>query len=326
MNSNRRAFISGLAALSLAGFAYGVHAQSWPAKPITLVVAFPAGGDTDVVARIYAEKLSTLLGQPVVVQNKPGAAGVLGHSYVARAKPDGYTLAFAPNPLVITQHVYQVSPNQSFDPVTDFSPVIQDDVIPLVMIANPESGIKTVAQLVEAAKKDPSLTFATPGAGTTMQVVGEMLNRAAGIALTHIPYRGTAPVINDALGNQFTVGWVTSGAAMQHIQSGRLIALATSSPERIKAMPSVPTLLEEGYDISLDAWQGLLGPAGLPEHIVSTLNRHMNDIIKLPDVSARLLNMGIEPLGGTPEDFRRRITEDNALYERLTKEYSIRVH
>ena len=324
MTFNRRAFIGGLATLAWAGYAAAASSAPWPARPITLVVAYPAGGDTDAVARMYAEKLSVMLGQPVVVDNKPGAGGMIGHNLVAKAKPDGYTLLMAPNPLVITQHVLKVSPSQSYDPVKDFSPIVQDDAIPLVLITNPSSGIKSVADLVKAARANPDLNYASPGNGSPMHVVGEMLNRAAGIKLSHVPYRGTAPVITDALGGHVTVAWVTSGAAMEYVRSGRLIALATASPSRIQAMPSVPTLSESGYDIKLTAWQGLLGPKDLPADIVARLNKHMNDILKTPEVRNRLLGMGIEPVGGSPADFGRRIAEDNALYGRLTKEYGIR--
>ena len=324
MTFNRRAFIGGLATLAWAGHAAAAGNPPWPARPITLIVAFPAGGDTDAVARMYAEKLSVLLGQPVVVDNKPGAGGMIGHNLVAKAKSDGYTLLMAPNPLVITQHVLKVSPSQSYDPVKDFSPIVQDDAIPLVLITHPASGIKSVAELVAAARANSGLTYASPGNGSPMHVVGEMLNRAAGIKLSHVPYRGTAPVITDALGGHVTVAWVTSGAAMEYVRSGRLIALATASPSRIQAMPSVPTLGESGYDIKLTAWQGLLGPKDLPADIVARLNKHMNDILKTPEVRNRLLGMGIEPMGGSPADFGRRIAEDNALYGRLTKEYGIR--
>lgn len=329
MKSSKRRFARGLAALfavtGTPGIASTALSQGWPGKPITLVVAFPPGGDTDTVARLYAEKLSAALETPVIVDNRPGAGGLIGHAQAARARPDGNTLVWAPSPLVIAQHVLKVSPGSTFDPVGDFTPIIQDDDIPLVLVTSPARGFKDVAELVAAAKQDASLTYATPGAGSPMHVVGEMLNRAAGIKLVHVPYKGSAPVVADALGNHFTVGWTTSGAVMHHIESGKLVALATASPQRLKSLPSTPTLIEAGYDIKLTAWQGLLGPKGLPQDVVTTLNRLMNNILVMPEVVSHLRSMGIEPVGGTPEDFARRIAGDNALYGRLVREFNIRV-
>jgi tripartite-type tricarboxylate transporter receptor subunit TctC len=324
MNVHRRTFVTGLAALAAAGATGLAAAQSWPSRPISIVVAYSAGGDTDAMARLYAEKLSTALGRSVIVENKPGAGGTIGHAFVARSKPDGHTLVLAPNPLVITPHVLRPSAGSEFDPVRDFTPIIQDNTIPLVMITNPNSGIKSLAQLVEAARANPKLSYASTGSGSPMHVVGEMLNREAGVQLVHVPYKGTAPVVNDVLGGHIAVGWVTPGAVMEHVRAGRLVALATASPNRLQAMPAVPTLKEAGYNIELTAWMGLLGPSGLPGDIVAVLNKHMNDILRMPDVRERMLSLGIEPVGGSPAVLARRIAEDNALYGRLTKEFGIR--
>ena len=300
-------------------------AQSWPAKPVTLVVAYPAGGDTDAIARTYAEKLAQRLGQPVLVDNRPGASGMIGNAWVAKAPADGYTLLFTPSTFPIAQHVLKAGPGVAHDVVKDFTPIVKTGNIPVLMVTAPTSGIQTVAQLVAGAKAGKAFTYGTPGAGSPMHIAGELFNKDAGVAIAHAPYRGVAPVVNDTLGGHVSVGWITPGAVAAHIAAGKLVPLAVAERQRTKLMPNVPTFLELGYrDMDVSAWMGLLGPKALPAEVVQTLNRHFNEILKMPDVQARMAALGIEPVGGEPAVLARQIAEDDQRFGKLVREFGIR--
>jgi len=300
-------------------------AQSWPAKPITLVVAYPAGGDTDAIARTYAEKLAQRLGQPVLVDNRPGASGMIGNAWVAKAPADGYTLLFTPSTFPIAQHVLKAGPGVAHDVVKDFTPIVKTGNIPVLMVTAPTSGIQTVAQLVAGAKAGKAFTYGTPGAGSPMHIAGELFNKDAGVAIAHAPYRGVAPVVNDTLGGHVSVGWITPGAVAAHIAAGKLVPLAVAERQRTKLMPNVPTFLELGYrDMDVSAWMGLLGPKAMPAEVVQTLNRHVNEILKMPDVQARMAALGIEPVGGEPAVLARQIADDDQRFGKLVREFGIR--
>ncbi|MDT4822414.1 hypothetical protein FQZ97_556130 [compost metagenome] len=300
-------------------------AQSWPAKPITLVVAYPAGGDTDAIARTYAEKLAQRLGQPVLVDNRPGASGMIGNAWVAKAPADGYTLLFTPSTFPIAQHVLKAGPGVAHDVVKDFTPIVKTGNIPVLMVTAPTSGIQNVAQLVAGAKAGKAFTYGTPGAGSPMHIAGELFNKDAGVAIAHAPYRGVAPVVNDTLGGHVSVGWITPGAVAGHIAAGKLVPLAVAERQRTKLMPNVPTFLELGYrDMDVSAWMGLLGPKALPAEVVQTLNRHVNEILKMPDVQARMAALGIEPVGGEPAVLARQIADDDQRFGKLVREFGIR--
>ena len=315
-----------LAASSLALLAAGgAMAQVWPARPITIVVSYPAGGDTDAVARIYAEKLSLRVGQPVLVDNRPGASGMIGNAWVAKAAPDGYTLLFTPSTFPIAQHVLKAGPGVAHDVVKDFTPIVKTGNIPLLLVTAPSTGIKNVAQLVADARAGKALSYGTPGAGSPMHIAGELFNKDAGTQIAHAPYRGVAPVVNDALGGHVGVGWITPGAVAGHIASGKLVALAVAERQRTKLMPGVPTLIELGYkDVDVSAWMGLLGPKGMPAELVQALNRHFNEVLKMPDVQARMAALGIELVGGAPSVLAQQIADDDQRFGKLVKEFGIR--
>ena len=316
--------IAALAALAVLG-ATGAWAQGYPNKPVTIVVAYPAGGDTDAIARVYAEKLSAKLGQQVLVDNRPGASGTIGNASVAKAAADGYTLLFTPSTFPIAQHVLKLSPNTAHDVVKDFTPIIKTGNIPLLLVTSPSTGIKDMKQLLAEAKAGKAFTYGSPGAGSPMHIGAEMLNKAAGVNITHVPYRGVAPVVNDALGGHVAVGWITPGAVGQHLGAGKLLPLAVAERERTKLLPNVPTLIELGYkDLYVSAWMGLLGPKGLPADIVRTLNAHFNDILKMPDVQAKMAALGIEPIGGDGAVLAKQIAEDDERFGKLVKEFGIR--
>ena len=300
-------------------------AKSWPAKPVTLVVAYPAGGDTDAIARTYAEKLAQRLGQPVLVDNRPGASGMIGNAWVAKAPADGYTLLFTPSTFPIAQHVLKAGPGVAHDVVKDFTSIVKTGNIPVLMVTAPTSGIQNVAQLVAGAKAGKAFTYGTPGAGSPMHIAGELFNKDAGVAIAHAPYRGVAPVVNDTLGGHVSVGWITPGAVAGHIAAGKLVPLAVAERQRTKLMPNVPTFLELGYrDMDVSAWMGLLGPKAMPAEVVQTLNRHVNEILKMPDVQARMAALGIEPVGGEPAVLARQIADDDQRFGKLVREFGIR--
>jgi tripartite-type tricarboxylate transporter receptor subunit TctC len=213
VNSLKRTTLAAaVATVAIAAMPSVAIAQAWPAKPITIVVSYPPGGDTDVIMRAYAEKLSQRLGQSVVIDNKPGASGTIGNSFVAKSAPDGYTFLFTPNTFAIAQHVLKVSPSVAHDVNKDFTPVIKTGNIPLLLFTNNTSGIKDMRGFIAEAKSGKIVNYGSPGAGSPMHIAAEMLNKDAGIKTTHVPYRGVAPLIPDVISGNVTVGWVTPGA------------------------------------------------------------------------------------------------------------------
>lgn len=325
MHPTRRLTLSLAAAAGALLLAGPAAAQAWPTKPVTIVVGYPAGGDSDAMARIYAEKLTARLGQQVLVDNRPGASGTSGASMVAKAPADGYTLLFVPSTFAIAQHVLKLAPGNTHDVTADFSPIVKTGNIPLLAVASPGSGVKDMKQFIAEARAGKPYNYGTPGAGSPMQIAGEMLNKDAGIKVVHVPYRGVAPLVTDLLGSHVTVGWVTPAVAMQYLPSGKLVALAVADRQRTKLLPEVPTMIELGYkDMEVSAWMGLLGPKGLPPEIVRTLNAHMNEILKMPDVVAKMTSLGIEPLGGEPAVLARQIAGDNERFGKIIKEFGIK--
>ena len=324
MKKTRRhalAFALCTAAACLAGPTW---AQTWPTKPITLVVAYPAGGDTDALARLFAEKLSTRLGQPVVVDNRPGASGVIGSSYVAKAPADGYTLLVAPSTFSIAQIVLKTGAGAGYDVVNGFTPIIQTALMPLFLVSGPASGAKSLKDVVVTAKSSQALSYASPGSGSPMHILGEMFNKSAGLSIKHVPYKGVAPAINDVLGGHVPLTVVTYGPIAPYLASGKVTPLAVADKARSPLAPNVPTLAELGYkDIEVVAWNGIFAPKGLSPEIVKTLNGHFNEILKMPDVAAKMAVFGALPLGGTPETLARTNAADFERFGRVIKELGI---
>ncbi|KWR90672.1 Bug family tripartite tricarboxylate transporter substrate binding protein [Cupriavidus sp. IDO] len=297
---------------------------AYPNKPITIVVAYPAGGDVDVLARLFAEKLGTRLKQSVVVENRTGAAGTIGSAYVARANPDGYTLLVAPNTVAIAPLVLKAGTGASYDVQHDFTPVSQIGTQSLFVVVNKGSGITKVSDLVARARAGKVETYATPGNGSPMHIMGELFNKSAGVKINQVPYRGLAPAIVDVLGGQVPVTFVTYGAVAQYVGNGSLVPLAVAGLKRSPFAPNVPTLAELGYkDVEIGAWQAMLGPKGMPPEIVRTLNTHMNEILKMPDVIARMATIAVTPAGGDPAALSKLIAADTTRYTKIVKEFGI---
>jgi tripartite-type tricarboxylate transporter receptor subunit TctC len=320
MKVSRKLFLAlGVLAGGLWGSA--VHAQApaptYPTKPITIVVSYPAGGDTDAMARLFAEKLSARLGQSVIVDNRPGAGGTVGNTYVGRAAPDGYTLLFTPNPFTTAPLVMKLGAAASYDVVNGFTPVIHSANQAVLLVANPSSGIRSVADLVAQAKAGKPLSYGTPGAGSPMHIAGEWLNREAGIQVQHVPYRGVAPSVTDVVAGHIPLAYVTLGPVAQYVASGKLVALAISDAKRSPLLPNVPTLAELGYkDIDSGAWNGLFAPRNTPAAVVNVLNANLNEILRMPDVIAKMGTFGAAPVGGPPSAMAKVNASD---YERLGK-------
>jgi tripartite-type tricarboxylate transporter receptor subunit TctC len=327
MKTTRRQVLSttacvAAAALSLFGMGSAL-AQSYPSKPITIVVSYPAGGDTDAMARLYAEKLSTRLGQPVLVENKPGASGAIGSTYVSKAPADGYTLLLAPSTFSIAPLVLKTGSGASYDVLNGFASIVQTSVQPLFIVASSGAGVKDVRELV-AMSKAKATSYASPGSGSPMHILGEMFNKTSGAKLAHVPYRGVAPAVNDLLGGHVPVTFITYGPVAPHIATGKVVVLAVADPQRSSLAPTVPTLAELGFkDVEVGAWQGLFGPKALPADIVKLLNSHLNDILKMPDVVAKMAVFGALPVGGEPARLEKANATDHTRFEKIIKDLGI---
>lgn len=317
MRHARRHFVGATLLLLGLGAASAAVAAPYPSKPITMVVAYPPGGDTDAMARMYADKLSARLKQPVIVENRPGAGGVVGNTYVGRAAPDGYTLLFTPNPFTVAPMVLRLAPANSYDPLNGFTPVAQTGTQAVILVAHPSAGVKTAKEMIAAAKAGKSFTYGSPGAGSPMHIAGEWLNRAAGVQIQHVPYRGVAPAVNDVVAGHVNFAYVTLGPVAQYINTGKLIALAVTDARRTPLLPNVPTLAELGYkDVVVGAWHGVMAPKGTPADIVKVLNDQLNDIVKMPEIAEKMATFGAAPVGGAPAVLERVNASD---YERLGK-------
>jgi len=324
MKFDRRLILSSAIAAACATVAPAALAQAYPTKPITVVVAYPPGGDTDATARMLAEKLSQRLKQTVIVDNKPGAGGTLGNSLVGRAPADGYTLLFTPNPFTTAPMVMKLSPSASYDVLNGFEPIIKTSTQPLVLVAHPGVGFKTIPEMIAAAKGGKPLTYATPGAGSPMHVVAEWLNRSAGVKITHVPYRGVGPSVVDVVAGHVNTAWVTLGAVSQYTSSGRLVPLAIADAKRSSLAPNLPTLVGLGHkDVVVGAWAGFFAPKGTPADVVKLLNGHFNEILKMPEVVEKLATFGALPEGGAPEVLRRTNASDFEVMGKVIKELGV---
>ena len=323
MKQSRRQVLA-LALSAAAAFAAApALAQSYPSKPITLVVAYPAGGDTDALARLFGEKLSTRLGQPVVVDNRPGASGVIGSSYVAKAPADGYTLLLAPSTFSIAQLVLKTSSSAGYDVLNGFTPIIETGTLPLLLVAGSGAGMKTFKD-VAAAAKTQSLSYASPGSGSPMHILGELVNKTVGIDLHHVPYRGVAPAVNDVLGGHVPLTYITLGPVAPYIPGAKMVPLAVADSKRSPLAPNVPTFEELGYKgLEVGAWHGVFGPKGMPADVVKTLNAHFNEILKMPDVVSRMATLGAIPLGGAPETLAKTNAADYERFGKVIKDLGI---
>lgn len=309
-----------LAALCMPAFA----ADSFPSRPIRMIVPYAPGGNVDISARIVAPHLTEVLGQTVVVDNRPGGGGNLGASLVAKSTPDGYTLLVGSSgPLSVNPVVYK---NLSYDSVKDFAPLSTVQSVPLVVLAGPKSRINSIADLVASAKARPGkLTMASAGAGSTNHFAIELFSSMAGMKVLHVPYKGSGPALSELLGGQVETMIDQLTASIGYIKDGRLRVLAVTTPRRAGALPNVPTLDELGYKgYQAATLLGLLAPAGTPKSVVNKLNAAIRKIMDNPAVSDRFRGLGTEPGASSPEEFSKHIREELAQWRALVKKLDLK--
>jgi tripartite-type tricarboxylate transporter receptor subunit TctC len=314
--------------LALAVFPFGLNtngaasAQAYPTKPIRFVVPFPAGGSTDVGARLIAEHLSRVFGQQVYVENKPGANGTIGVEAAAKSAPDGYNILVTTDTVLSNPHVFHTN----IDPSKDLVPIIQVSRQPIVLAAHPSLGVNTLAELIALAKQQPGLRYATgSGFGSPQHMAVQWFARIAGLKLEQVPYRGGGQAINDLLGGHVKLGSLGSTPLIPHYKAGTLRLLAQTTHDRSPSLPDVPTFEQAGIKgLVLDQWLGVFAPAGTPRTITERLNSEIGKAIADPAVRKEFLNSGQEPVGGTAEQFSNLVREDFAKFGRLVKDLDIK--
>ncbi len=316
-STTRRAWLGAM----LGAAATGVGAQgtsAFPTKPVKFVVPFPAGGATDLTGRLLAGKMSEGWGQPVVVENRPGASGMIGTEFVARAPADGHTVLVG-----ITTHIQNplIYAKVPYDPIKDFIPISQICLSYLVLVVKPDFPANSLKEFVALVKSNPGkYAFGSFGAGSSSHIVGERFARVAGLDMTHVPYKGSAPMTPDLLGGQVPCAWADVSTATVHINAGRLKPLAVTGPKRAPLMASVPTLLENGYPgFEPLGWVGLFVAAGTPKPIVDAISKETMRVMKLPEVRARLYEQTLMPVGSTAAEFERTLKEDSDLWGKIAR-------
>ena len=300
-------------------------AQSWPAKPIRWIVPFAPGGTTDILARTISDKLTIALGKPVIVENNPGAGGGVGAVQTAKAAPDGYTIMGGTiSTHAINASLYKTLP---YDPVKDFTPITLIERVPNLLVVNPDVPAKNVKELIALMKANPSkYTFASSGNGTSQHLSGELFKSMAGVDMQHIPYKGSPAALQDVVSGQVTMTFDNITTAWPLAKAGKLRALAVTTAKRSPIAPDVPTLAEAGlagYEIG--SWQGVFAPAGTPVDVVKRLNAEIVKIINMPDVREKLVGLGAEPVGNTPDEFAALVKSEVVKWAAVVKQSGARV-
>lgn len=312
-------------AAGLAAFAMsGVQAQDYPSKSVRLVVPFPAAGATDNVARVVAQKLGIELGQPVVVDNRAGAAGTIGSDHVAKSTADGYTL------LLTTPSTHSIgpllNPNIKYDPVTDFTPIVYLAQSPQVLVVPVSSPARTVGEFIAYAKENPGkLNFGSSGTGGIVHLSGERFNNAAGLDMTHVPYKGTALAMPDLIAGRLDLMFDSLSTATPIIRDGKVRALGVTSTTPVTALPGVPPISETVPGYSSLTWFGVFGPADLPQPVVEKLNTALNKVLQDQEVISQMEVLGFEAVGGSPDDFANKLKDDSANWKKVITDANIKL-
>jgi tripartite-type tricarboxylate transporter receptor subunit TctC len=309
--------------ISLAGLIGVAHAQSFPSKPLHIIVPFPPGGAADVTSRLLGEHMSKGLGQPVIVENHPGAGAVIGYELAARSPGDGHTLL-----VVFPSFIIQpaVKHDLKFDPLKDFKAVGQTISLPMAFAVNPSVPANSLQELVALAKAKPGeIAYGTPGAGTTHHIIGELFRLTAHIDIVHAPFQGEAQALTAAAGGHIPMVFVNASAVAPFAKSGKMRALAVTTPERAEVLPDVPTVREAGYpEIESTNWSGLVVPAATPQSAVARLNAELVDALRSADVQEKLKTYGMSPAPGTPEQFSALLQSESARYAKVVREAGIK--
>ncbi|MCX7225154.1 MAG: tripartite tricarboxylate transporter substrate binding protein [Burkholderiales bacterium] len=313
-----QAFTAGLLAL----FVTGLSAQTWPSKPVRVIVPFPPGGASDALARTVAQKMSEQLGQPFLIDNKPGAASTIGIAEAAKTPADGYTILLAAAPYVITQYVY---PKLSYDVRKDFVPLGLLQTTPTLLVVNPALGVTTMADFLKLAKSKPGqVSYATPGGGSLPHLIGELFKQQAGIDMMHVPYKGGGPALADLLAGHVNSSFLSPIEVNAHTKSGKLIALGASSLKRTPALAALPTFAEAGVtDFEALAWFGFVGRQGTPPEVLAKLSEHLQRALKSPEIRDKIAQSGDVP-AGTVQEFAELLSREHGRWERTVKVANIK--
>lgn len=314
--------LSAIAAISVS---VAVCAQDYPARPIRVFVPAAPGGVTDIAARVIGQKLSEAWGQQVVVENRAGAGGSIGVAVAAKSVPDGYTLLMTTSgEMVINPLIY---PKLQYHPVQDFAPIVMTTITPLMWVANSETRINSLKELIAVAKSRPgALSWASPGSGTTNHLTGEWFAAEAGISLVHVPYKGGAPAAAAIAGGEVPIGLVAISSAQPHLKSGKMKVLGLTTIKRAAIAPEWPTVADAGlknFDSSI--WVGLFAPAGVPREVILKVNREVNRVLLLPELKERFAAFGADAIGGTPEELMTRMKADSATFARVVRQAKIKL-
>ena len=311
-----------IAALLLSLCLLPAYAQQYPAKPVRIIVPFAPGGGSDFIARFMAERLTASLGSQVIVENKPGAGGVIGIEQGVKAPADGYTLVLIASSYTVNPSVYKLS----FDPVADITPVVQLSQGPLLVVVHPSVAVKSAKDLIALAKAKPGeLNFASPGQGSVIHMATEYFDSMAKIKMNHVPYKGTGPALTDTIAGQTQVLFSSTATALAHVKSGRLKAIGVTTAKRIPALPDVPTVAESGlpgYEVVL--WHGLIGPKGLPKAVVDRINGDVNKSLHQKETADKLESDGVAPAGGTPEQFAAQIKKEIGVWKKVAADAGVK--
>lgn len=312
-----------LFAFLISAAALAAQAQSWPQKPVRMIVPYPPGGSTDVTARALADKLSAAFGQPVLVENRAGAGGNIGIEAAARSDADGYTVLIAPDFIASAPHVYKLN----YDPMKQLVPVIQLTSQPVVLAVHPSLGVDSVAGLVAAAKQKPGLAYATSGAGSQQHMAAEWFAKLAGIQLTHVPYKGGGQAISDFVGGQVPIASLGSTPVIPHHRAGKVKIIAQTTKQRAPSLPEVPTYEEAGFKgLVIDQWLGAFVPAGTDGAIVKRLAAEFDRALADPVLKERLGKAALQTVGGSTEAFAALVRENFEMYRKLVADLKIRVN
>lgn len=318
-----RAVICALAALGLCLAGVEARAQSYPARPVKVIVPFAAGGGTDIVARAVMQRMGEEMGASFIIENRGGGNANIGNEAVARAAPDGYTLLMTSSALAINPSLYS---NLSYNAVKDFAPIGLATYVPLMLVVHPSLAVDDVKAFIDLARSGKQISFGSAGLGNSTHLAMEALKYVAKLeSLRHVPYRGTAQAVGDLLGNHVQALWGTIPSVLPHVRAGALKGLAVGTVKRINTAPELPTIIELGYqDFEVSTWFGLLAPAGTPKPVVELLNLHMNKALATSQLTEVLSSQGAEPAANSPEEFRRYIENDVAKWRKVIEAAGIK--